>query len=71
MADGNAFHTDIMKDLVTDIKKKRCVKKHCDFQLCSISCWSYLKKLTFDHKYINKRARHFIQQTICVSRIMR
>ena len=54
------------------ISKKRCFKKHCSCdQACQFSAlqgtpsWRYLENLRIDDKFMNKRIRHFIQQTMC------
>ena len=54
------------------IPKKRCFEKYCSCdQACQFSAlqgtpWqSYLENLTIDDKFINKRVRLFIHQTMC------
>ena len=53
------------------ISKKRCFKKYCSCdQACQVSALygtprrSYLENLTIDDKFINKRVRLFIHQTM-------
>ena len=59
------------------ISKKQCVEKHgscdatCQFlALQDIPCQSHLEKPSNDDKYINKRVRIILHQTMCVSKMM-
>ena len=54
------------------ISIKRCFEKHCSCdQACQFSAlygtaWrNYLENLAIDDKFINKRVRLFIHQTMC------
>ena len=54
------------------VSKKRCFEEYCSCdQACQFSAlkgtplWSYLENLTSDDKFINKRVRLIIHQTMC------
>ena len=58
------------------ISKTRCVDTYCSCNRASqfsasqdIHCTNYLEKPTNNEKYINKRDRLFIHQTMCVSKL--
>ena len=55
-----------------EISKKRCFKKYytydqvCQFSALQCTPWPcYLDNLTIDDKFINKRVRLFLHQTMC------
>ena len=66
------LHDQVLLKAHRQISKKRCFEKYCSCdQACQFwalyrTTWrSYLENLIIDGKFINKRVRLFIHQTIC------